>query len=203
MTWLAIWKFIKGIAGALAGLADFVPGWIWASALAAAMATTCVHTHQRDSARASLSSLQAAVKADAIERTELARRAEADRRERMGVFEAALAAINLKEANEKQALAADVSRLRGELRQRPQRTAGAGAVSGGSGSAVGGCTGAGLYREDGDFLVGEAAAAKTLARQLASCRSKYNEAVALTRRPLAPGLSVLTGAPVSTPAKQP
>lgn len=199
-----LWAIARGVFNALGSVLQFVPWWVWSVLVVGFVLHGCQMGNQRDAARLDAAGLREVIKSDTIERTELARRAEADRRERMSAFAAALNNINRKDADEKLALAADVERLRRELRQRPERPAAGGAgVPGGTGPGVGACTGAGLYRADADFLVGEAAAAKTLSRQLASCRSKYDAAVTLTRRATSPGLSVLTGAPVSSPKTQP
>ena len=183
-------------AGALAGLCNLLPGWLWAAALAGSLLHGCVIGHQRDSARADLKALQQRTLAETIERTELARRAEADRRERAQVFEAAQAAINQKEADEKRTLAADVERLRGELRKRPGRPAAGGAVPGGAAPAVA-CTGAGLYREDAGFLVGESARADRIRIELARCRQLYDQAVTLTRVPRMPALPAMPSMPTT------
>lgn len=65
------------------------------------------------------------------------------------------------------------------LSSRPARPD-AGSVPSNPASAAGGsgpgCTGAGLYREDGGFLAREAARAKGLAIQLAACQAQYNSA---------------------------
>jgi len=69
------------------------------------------------------------------------------------------------------------------LRDRPQRPAAAGAVSGGAGSPKGqpGCTGAELHREDAEFLVGEAARADTLRAELEACYAGYDAVKATSR----------------------
>jgi hypothetical protein len=82
--------------------------------------------------------------------------------------------------NEKARIAADHDRLIAGLRDRPDRpsdgslpeaaTAGAGPVTG--------CTGAQLYRPDGEFLAGEARRADELRAALGVCAAAYN---ALTR----------------------
>jgi hypothetical protein len=65
------------------------------------------------------------------------------------------------------------------LSNRPSRTD-AGGVPGSPAAGTSGseprCTGAGLYKEDGEFLIREAARAKGLAIQLAQCQTQYNSA---------------------------
>lgn len=61
------------------------------------------------------------------------------------------------------------------MRQRQDRPVDAGKMSdnSGHGSSAPGCTGAGLYRPDGEFLVGEAAAARECQIYLRQCRTDY------------------------------
>lgn len=62
------------------------------------------------------------------------------------------------------------------LRDRPSRDSQSNVPSDPStGAGVGG-TGAGLYREDGEFLAREAARAKRLAIRLTQCQAQYNAA---------------------------
>ena len=61
----------------------------------------------------------------------------------------------------------------GRLSDRPQRPA-SGVVPANPGTVVS-ATGAGLYREDGRFLAGEAAAAATIAAERDACYTQYNE----------------------------
>lgn len=59
------------------------------------------------------------------------------------------------------------------LRERPERPGGADmSTNTSAGPALGG-TGAGLYREDGEFLTGEAARAQTALVFLAQCQAAY------------------------------
>lgn len=86
------------------------------------------------------------------------------------------AAATQKEAHEREiADRARVADLVGQLRNRPQRPAAGGASAAASGPAAG-ATGAGLYREDGEFLAGEAAAAAGIARERDTCRRQYHNA---------------------------
>lgn len=89
-----------------------------------------------------------------------------------------ITSITQRTAHEKQALAADVARLSDSLRNRPSRPA-SGAVPTGTADPVG-CTGAELYRPDGEFLAREAARADGLRLQLAACQAAYDSAVMLT-----------------------
>lgn len=72
----------------------------------------------------------------------------------------------------------------GRLHDRPERPAdSAGGVPENPGTATagpgdGGCTGQGLYKPDGRFLVGEAADAARLQAALRSCRADYERAAA-------------------------
>jgi len=76
-------------------------------------------------------------------------------------------------------LNARVEQLTGELRKRPSRPAQpatSGAQAPGSGAE--GSTGLGLYREDGLFLVGEAATGKRIQLQRDACYRAYEAAQA-------------------------
>lgn len=61
----------------------------------------------------------------------------------------------------------------GRLSDRPARPASGGVPA--NPGVVASATGAGLYREDGRFLAGEAAAAATIAAERDACYSQYNE----------------------------
>lgn len=66
-----------------------------------------------------------------------------------------------------------VAALTDSLRDRPERPASATAEAG-DGSA--GCTGAELYRPDGDFLVGESTRADQIRLALKACQDAYQAA---------------------------
>jgi hypothetical protein len=175
---------IAGLLKAIAALAGIVPGWIWAAICAGAIATSCATGHQRDSARLQLAELKASTAAQEETRSETARKAEAGHRARERDHAKAIETTTQKATDEKRHLTALVADLRGQLRNRPQRppAAGGGAVPGGSASPVA-CTGAQLYREDAELLVGESDRADGLRIQLADCRARYDAAVALTAPP--------------------
>ena len=65
--------------------------------------------------------------------------------------------------------------LANSLRDRPERPAATDQVpdTATTGPAPSGCTGSGLYKTDGNFLVGEAARANTLRELLKECRANY------------------------------
>ena len=76
-----------------------------------------------------------------------------------------------------QALNSRVSVLNTELRNRPQRPSGASVPTATSiGGAPSGCTGAGLYGQDAEFSLGEAATAQILRINLKACYQQYNAA---------------------------
>lgn len=69
------------------------------------------------------------------------------------------------------------------LRERPARPAAGGMpVAAGTTESAAGCTGAGLHREDGEFLAGEAARADQLRAELSACYRQYDEARELIKR---------------------
>lgn len=109
---------------------------------------------------------------------EVARKAEAGYRARERTHAAELANISKGTADETRDLAAAVARLTSELSKRPDRPAG-GPVPPSPADPVG-CTGAGLYRPDAAFLVGESARADRLRVELKACQAAYDSAVRLT-----------------------
>lgn len=66
-----------------------------------------------------------------------------------------------------------VAALTDSLRDRPERPAGATSAPG---DGAAGCTGAGLYKPDGQFLVGEAARADQIRLALIQCQKAYQDA---------------------------
>jgi hypothetical protein len=109
---------------------------------------------------------------------EAARLAEASNRAAERIHTAELTAITERTADENRALADSVARLSRSLQDRPPRPSG-GAVPTGAADPVA-CTGAELYRPDGEFLAREAARADGIRLQLAACQAAYDSAVKLT-----------------------
>ena len=68
--------------------------------------------------------------------------------------------------------------LADSLRRRPERHAGGAGLPAPAldGQAAGGCTGAQLYRSDGEFLAREAARADTIRIELGACYAAYERA---------------------------
>ena len=151
-------------------LFDAVPGWVYAAAVAGLLAATGVSRWQLNTERLER---QATLTRHAEQRAQ----AEARAREAERTHAQAIETITQKAAHDRKTLAADVARLTRSLRDRPERPADLSA-SATSGMA---CTGAGLYRADGEFLIGEAARADETRLQLAECRARYDAAVKLTQ----------------------
>lgn len=178
-----------------ATVAGLVPGWLWALIVAGALAHGQVLTWQRDSARRELAELRADAETQEAMRREVARVAATARAASQTTYRAEMARITQETAHEITDLERRVAELTGELRQRPERPAagGAGLPKGAAGAVA--CTGAGLYRTDAAFLVGEAARGDRLRIQLAECQRRYDAAVTLTTP---------TGAPAApTPPEPP
>jgi hypothetical protein len=168
---------------AIAGLAGIVPGWIWAAICAGLVATSCNTGHQRDKALLGLADLKADVQEKEATRSEVARLAEAGRRQSERDLASTLNTIQRKKADEIRRLQRDADDLRLSLLNRPERPAtGGGAVPADPGPAVG-CTGAQLYRGDAQFLAGYAERAETVRQRLAFCQSQYDAAVKATAPP--------------------
>lgn len=117
---------------------------------------------------------QTLLKTHAEQRTQ----AESKAREAERAHAQTIEVLTQKAAHDRKTLAADVARLTRSLRDRPERPASGVPTSAASGMA---CTGAQLYRADGEFLAGEAARANETRLQLADCRARYDAAVTLTQ----------------------
>ena len=115
-----------------------------------------------------------------VTRGEVARLAEAGRRASERVFRDEIETANRKTIHENARLAADVSRLALLLRNRPERPAASGGGLPANPPGAMGYTGAQLYRQDGEFLAGESAAAEGNLILLDECRARYDAAVKLT-----------------------
>lgn len=74
---------------------------------------------------------------------------------------------NAKDANNRRRIAA----LSASLRNRPERPSASAAPA----SATNNCTGAGLYRTDGEFLTWYASEADRISTALARCEAQYNK----------------------------
>lgn len=74
-------------------------------------------------------------------------------------------------------IASERDSLRDELRNRPERPSeGDLSEAAGNGNGVGGCTGLGLYRGDGEFLARFASERAVLQAGLKACYAQYEEA---------------------------
>jgi hypothetical protein len=156
---------------AILGLFNLLPGWLYAAAIAALMATNCATLHRLDNAKVELSDLKA-------QHAEAARAAEASARAKEQAAAATLAAIEKKAHDEQKALAAQLAIAHRELRSRADRPSD-GDMSKNPSTTVG-CTGAQLYRSDAAFLIGESARADRLRIALAACQAAYDNAVKIT-----------------------
>ena len=156
LTGLSLGNVLTGVLGAL---------------LLGSILTNCNTARKLDSAKLELAETRESY-------AEAARLAEASNRAAERTHTAELTALTERTADENRALADSVARLSRSLQDRPARPA-SGAVPTGAADPVG-CTGAGLYRADGEFLAGEAARAQGLRIRLAECQARYDSAVKLT-----------------------
>ena len=145
--------------------------YVLAFLLLGSVLTNCNTSRRLDKTKLELSETREAY-------AEAARVAEAGNRAAERTHAEEIATIQQKADHEKTALFADVARLADSLRKRPDRPA-SGAVPAGDADPVG-CTGAQLYRADGEFLVRESSRADKLRIELSECREKYDSAVRLT-----------------------
>lgn len=115
-----------------------------------------------------------------------AERAEVARQSAQIKADAAAQALSLQQAMDKQrgvtnaqvdALHAALGAAVAVLRERPERPSGGGAPNAAPAGPAPSCTGAQLFRQDGEFLAGEAARADELRLQLAECQAAYGRAV--------------------------
>lgn len=111
--------------------------------------------------------------ADVVARGEATRRAEEAARVREQTMAASFARRDKEKHDAQIKLVADYAAVVASLLSRPDRP-GPDAGAAGAGRAVG-CTGAELYRPDGEFLAREAARAEGVRLQLKSCQGKYDE----------------------------
>lgn len=150
---------------------DLISGWIWALMFTGAVAAGGITSLK-------LSKLEARVAEERVLALEKQRAQEAVVRQRERQHAEELLATNQENEREKAALSARVDRLLVSLQNRPARPSGDAVPP--SGPLVVGCTGAGLYRSDSEFLVREAARADRLRAELSRCQAAYDSAVKLT-----------------------
>lgn len=157
---------------AILGLFGLIPGWLYAAAIAALMATNCTTLHRLDSAKVELSDLKA-------QHAEAARAAEASARSKEQAAATTLAQTEKEARDAQKRLSADLAVALDSLRKRPARPA-SGDVPASAGNPVG-CTGAGLFAEDASAALREAARADLVRTELARCTQAYDAAVRLTK----------------------
>lgn len=174
----------KAIGAALSGFAAMLPGWLWAIALALMVSAFWIRGNALQASQTELLELRAESAQSEVTRSEIARLAEAGRRADERRYHAELATTTQRTAHEIESLNLRVADLVGSLSKRPQRPATSGGAVPTGGSSPVACTGAGLYREDAAFLVGESARANKLRIQLAECQGRHDAAVALTNAPI-------------------
>ena len=169
----------------LLAIFDLVPGWCYAAAIAAILAVSC---SQASGLRVEVAHAEKAASAIQL-RLETERRTAADRardeseasRKREKELQDQADAARKADQHEISRIAAERDRAIGELRNRPARPAASSSAIGvptnpGAGQAAAGCTGAQLYREDAQFLVGEFARAETIRKALRSCYTAHDRA---------------------------
>jgi len=143
-----------------------------AAIIAALAVANCSTSSRLDRLKAETAQASAA-------RTEAARLAEASHRARERAAADTIANITQEAENEKAALRRRAAALADSLRNRHDRPAGSDVPTGPADPMA--CTGAGHYRSDAEFLVGEAARADQLRADLATCQAAYDAAVKLTQ----------------------
>ena len=95
-------------------------------------------------------------------------------REKEAALQASMDKLRMEKNNELARLNTTVRNLTASLRNRPERPAVPASASAGDGAT--GCTGAGLYKPDGQFLVGESSRADQLRLALKACQDAYRKA---------------------------
>lgn len=158
MTWLLNPRLLLALALAIAWPASLWTAFNRGEAAGAAL------VQQKWDAATTWQALETLKRVNAARATEQALQDKADQQQK-----ASNAEIN--RINRAHALALE------RLRDRPERPGGADMPQAAAiGSAATGCTGAGLFRSDGEFLAGLAADADKLRDSLQSCQVKYNAA---------------------------
>ncbi|RYE51489.1 MAG: hypothetical protein EOP21_01275 [Hyphomicrobiales bacterium] len=141
--------------------------------LVASLGTACVERTGKLKARADLSDERRARAEETVERERIARRATERNRQ---IEQERQAAANARERQKDETILNIDSRLRdalGKLQDRAERPASGGGATGNP-IAQASCTGAGLYRADAGFLIGEAAAAARIAAERDYCHDRYD-----------------------------
>lgn len=166
---------------------DIIPAWAWALVLMICVTKGCISDANH---KAEAASLRAEISIRDLT-LETERRIAAENHDNQQT-EARRIEKELQEAADKSrkdlqheitAISTQRDRALDELRKRPSRpTPGATTGNAGvptdpsAGQAPAGCTGAGLFREDGEFLVRESARANTIRAALSSCYAAVDRA---------------------------
>lgn len=95
-------------------------------------------------------------------------------RDKEAALQASMDKLRTEKNNELARLNTTVRSLNASLRSRPERPAVPASAAVGDGAT--GCTGAGLYKPDGQFLVGESSRADQLRLALKACQDAYRKA---------------------------
>ena len=144
-----------------------------AIAIAALAALVGLQQVRVSNAKANLSNERRERAEETTERERIARRATERNRQ---IEQERQAAADARERQKDETILNIDSRLRdalGKLQGRPERPASGGGTTGNP-IAQASCTGAGLYRADAGFLIGEAAAAARIAAERDYCHDRYD-----------------------------
>lgn len=149
---------------------DIVPSWIYALAI-----TLLVGAVGVQQLRVSATKLEFATFKGEVE--EATRKAEAEARQKEQALQTNADKLRReKDAEIKNANARAVA-LANSLQHRNARPSGDMPETSDARPVATGCSGSGLYRQDGEFLVGEAAAGRQCQAFLRECRAAYDKAV--------------------------
>jgi hypothetical protein len=162
---------------------DLLPGWAWALLCSFAIAVAAVNANQVHSMRSKhleqVAQWELERAAQALEHA----KAQAEAREKEQTLQASADRAQQEKRREIDRLNRSHAAVLDSLRQRPERPASPPgsvpqAASAGDGQRA--CTGRELYREDAEFLLGEAFRADQIRLQLVACQAAYSTARELT-----------------------
>lgn len=163
--------------GAIAGLLNLVPSWVYAIVIAALLALGAGQAVHIAALKGSVATERAAHEKTKAEYTAKALAAEHDAREREQDLRSYVEKLKEQKDAQIDSLSADVRDLRKRLSYLPARPAGdPGAENAGFGQAPSGCPGPILYRDTAEALADEAERADVIRFSLKACYAAWDHA---------------------------
>lgn len=165
-------------------LESLVPTWAWALLFVVALGASFAGAYRYNSLKADFASAKEQWASEREAQAMAALEAERRARSREARLQSSIDAITEEKNREINTLNRRHAAVVDSMRKRANRPAGGDAVPTPArpGDAQRSCTGRELYRQDGEFLVGEAATAERVRLQLVACQEAYRRAKELTDR---------------------